>query len=522
MHPVLMRPVLVLTLIGCLLHGCTSVDQSPPEATEGALYIIAIDANKSDEVRLTALKSIQQQSLLVRLVDTIGLEHHNVREAAWARLSENTLSSIAKGEHSLRSRVRVRAVELLNSQNTFKEMFLEAEAEFEPAVQAALNRISDAGWLAEQGPAHSVAIWRRAAADRLYELEITDDLTQIKSTADSRLLKSWIYDAHPENVRIAAVRQIADEATLRDIAVSAELPAPVNQVALDRIRAQHFISEVVHRAANFEIRALALDKLDTPDLLEQIALTHSEKSFAIAAVQKLSSQSRLKRVVAEGQTPEVRAAAVSQISDNALMINLAMSDPHWQVRSAAVVLLNDQAILQRIAMQDDLWLVRFAATERLKDQAALFAIAQGGQHRWERLAATARLTSAEALRHFQGQDNQQSVLAELQLAILEQSDESLRLVLYLQHVEKRYGGEQSLTLQGELVRLELKSDRLQAPVEAQFTTRFPKQFTMVESAADRLSRLAWYEMGTRQAEFSVGEVMALLDRYRALAVTGEN
>jgi hypothetical protein len=145
------------------------------------------------------------------------------------------------------------------------------------------------------------------------------------------------------------------------------------------------------KGSNAEVGLAAVRRLADQALLADIAKTASDWRVRGDAVDKVTDQAALADIAKTDPAPNVRRIAVNKLTDQAVLAHIAKSDRYGEVRQAGVWRLTDQALLADIAKSDSQPFVLLAAVEKLTDQALLADIAKTGTDETVRAAAKRRL-----------------------------------------------------------------------------------------------------------------------------------
>jgi phosphosulfolactate synthase (CoM biosynthesis protein A) len=191
-------------------------------------------------------------------------------------------------------------------------------------------------------------------------------------------------------VRLAAVRNLTDQALLAKVAIGDEVWT-IWKAAVEKLTDQAALAKVAVEAGDPHVREAAVEKLTDQVALAKVAVEAKDSSVRWIAVERLTDQVALAKVAVEARDPHVRIAAVEKLTDQALLAKIAVEDEAYYVRGAAVEKLTDQALLAKIAVEDEAYYVRGAAVERLTDQAALAKVAVEAKDPSFRKAAEKRL-----------------------------------------------------------------------------------------------------------------------------------
>lgn len=302
-------PLFLVCVAALLLTGCPArIDSRNPEK------------------RLQALAAITDQAELAR----IARQHPDLKvsNAAWARLSDQTLLQIAlaaPGSDLTSRNLRSRALEHMTGQEQLIRLAQETPDAF--IARGAILRITSQEALAAIALVH-------------------EDYT----------------------TRAEAVAKVTDPGLLARLAVEAK-QAHVRQRVVERLDDQALLARLAAQDPDRHVRQLALSRLKDAAQLRDIAARSplpEARGAAAVALARLSLQA------SEAARPEhgVSWQNMRDVSDPVLLARCALSKADFEVRRDAVRLISDPALLALIASEGDR-VAALAALEQLADGDAL-------------------------------------------------------------------------------------------------------------------------------------------------------
>lgn len=164
-------------------------------------------------------------------------------------------------------------------------------------------------------------------------------ITRIKNIHDQELLALIVAETNDGRVRMAAVKNIADQSTLEQLAYNEK----------------------------HDIRLAVIDKIKNTKVLEHIALNDADPSVRMATLKHITSQPILQVIAETDADNEVRKAAIRYIKDQKVVAQVIFDDPDWCFRKSALCYITDQSVLRFFARSDTNAEVRKIAVSRQID-----------------------------------------------------------------------------------------------------------------------------------------------------------
>ncbi len=347
-------------------------------ADEDLLSRIARDPEEPEEIRIRALLSVRDRSLVAELASTPGPVPLRIAAVWWLarRGGEDELARLLPGLQP--PAVRAAAERALGQAQVLPEL---ADLD-EEARREKVGTIRDAALLARiarQDPSLGV---RLAARERLAYGDLRDAI------ALEHLAERWA-STHSTG----GIEDIRDPRTLARLASTHPLSA-VREAALARADPGLLRETLLHEVDDSTLRVAVRRTTDT-ELLADLA--PSFPAWARGAAMKRLPQAALVEIAGSAPSLVTRLAAVEALEDPAALAALARSDAPRRVRRAAIERTSSPSVLAEIVRTETDADLRTAAAERISGKAVLLGLMRGETDPLVRAALVARLTDLRRL-----------------------------------------------------------------------------------------------------------------------------
>ncbi len=163
-------------------------------------------------------------------------------------------------------------------------------------------------------------------------------IARIKSIHDQELLLQIVEETNDGRVRLAVVKNIADQSILEQLAYNKK----------------------------HDIRLAVIAQIKNTKVLEHMALSDVSPSVRMAALKHITSQPILQVIAENDEDDEICKAALIRIRNQEDVEQIALWAPNWHKRKIALDFVKSPVVLHKIARSDQNDDVRRAADARLK------------------------------------------------------------------------------------------------------------------------------------------------------------
>lgn len=205
----------------------------------------------------------------------------------------------------------------------------------------------------------------------------------------------------PRWVRVAAMRRVADESALVEVALSTN-DWELLTGAIKQIKTDAFIIEISLKKKEYNkylhdrLKDIAEREVDGLTL-NNYAKTADGATMRAFSVERITNESVLCDVAKTDSDKNVRICAVKRIRNQTVLGDIAKADPYIDVRSHAVMLITEQSVLSEIAKSNNMHAIRKSAVDRLNNQSDLIMIAKNDDYLVVRAAAIDRILDKDTI-----------------------------------------------------------------------------------------------------------------------------
>ena len=239
---------------------------------------------------------------------------------------------------------------------------------------AVLSRIENPEDLADIALHAAVPEIRKEAAQRATGLSEARFAQLVVESADDVVAETFL-------------DRVSDHQLLRDVVQSSDASGQIKWAALEKIKQESVLADIVAHSPDADIRKGAIERIDDPGMLLPSVLKDDAQKNRLAALARIKHPKALAAILRKSGDAKVRLEAVRKITDPAVLKEVVAKDADEAVRLAALDRVDDQDVFRMAAEADSSPAVRLAAVGKLTDPVLLAQIAETGQQEEIRMQA---------------------------------------------------------------------------------------------------------------------------------------